>query len=121
MIRITNDNFDAREKAFLEFVFRQDFPGRDRFLEQLARMKPEDLVRDVTPFYWILEFRPAMTRAGYKGMRPVVTITTGEPIPTIFTLYQRDGRIFELEIYHADSSEFAPDGLIRELMKEREE
>lgn len=120
-MRITNDCFDEREKVFLEFVLAQDFPGRDCFLEQLNSMKPQDLARDVTPHYRILEFRPVPTRPGYDGMRPAAERTVGEPIPTIFTLYERDGRIFELEIYHADSTELEPDGLVREIIKERED
>lgn len=119
-MRIRNDSFDAREKAFLEFVLTRDFPEKERFCVQLNGMKSADLVRDVTPFYRILEFRPMGTRPGHDGMCPAAQIAVGEPIPTILTLYERDGRIFELEVYRADSSGLDPDDLMREIIKERE-
>lgn len=121
MFQIKNDSFDALEKVYLEFVLEQEFPKKKCFLEQLGAMVPEDLVRDVTPCYRILEFRPAGTRPGYDGMRPVAQITVGAPIPTVITLYERDGRVFELEVYRVDSSELDPDKLIHEIIKEREE
>ena len=105
---ITNPIFNAREKTFLEFVLSVDFPERSAVATQLNGMRGADITRDITPHYCIIEFRPNGINAGQGPMRPYLTIEVlhgPDTVPTAFTLYQRNGAVFELEIYNADSSE----------------
>ena len=47
--------------------------------------------------------RPNGINAGYGPMRPYIQLEVLHG--AVFTLYERNGVVFELEIYHADSSE----------------
>lgn len=105
---ITNPAFTEREKAHLEFVLQWEFPKRRIVIDQLNSMKEADITRDVTPHYWIMEFRPGGINPGHGPMRPYINVEVlhGPGLaPTEFTLYERNGAVFELEIFHADSSE----------------
>ena len=104
---ITNSIFSEIEKVHLEFVLSHDFPEKNDVIEQLNYMKDAEITRDMTPYYWIMEFRPNGINAGHGPMRPYtdVEVLHGTEIaPTEFTLYERNGVVFELEIYNADSS-----------------
>ncbi len=104
---ITNSIFTDTEKTYLEFVLSYDFPEKSDVLEQLNHMKEADITRDVTPYFWILEFRPNGINPGCGPMRLYhrVEVLHGNGIaPTEFHLYERNGFVFELEIYNADSS-----------------
>jgi hypothetical protein len=104
---ITNSIFTDVEKAHLEFVLSHDFPEKSEVIEQLNNMKEAEITRDVTPYYWILEFRPNDINPGQGPMRPYIDIQVlhgNEIAPTVFTLYERNGFVFELEIYNADST-----------------
>ena len=104
---ITNSIFDDAEKAYLEFVLSHDFPEKCDVIEQLNNMKEVEVTRDVTPYYWIMEFRPNGLNPGHGAMRPYIDVEVlhgGGTAPTVFTLYKRNGFLFELEIYNADSS-----------------
>ena len=105
---LTNSVFTDIEKAHLEFVLSHDFPERSDIIEQLNNMKDAEITRDITPYYWIMEFRPNGVNADQGPMRPSIQIEVlhGSGIaPTEFTLYERKGVVFEFEIYNADSSE----------------
>lgn len=107
MARITNPIFTERERTYLEFVLGADFPERDQVLRVLDRLRESELTRNVTPYYWILEFRPDGANPGHGPMRPYLYIEVLHEhgaAPSEFTLYQRGGLPFELEIYNADSS-----------------
>lgn len=104
---ISNSVFTDIEKAYLEFVLAYDFPEKSDVIKQLNNMNTDDIKRDVTPFYWIMEFRPNGMNPGYGPMRPYLYIEVlhgNGTAPTEFTLYERNGFVFELEIYNADSS-----------------
>ena len=104
---ITNSIFNDVEKAHLEFVLCHEFPKKSNVIEQLNNMKEVDITRDVTPYYWIMEFRPNGINPGHGSMRPYIHIEVlheNGSAPTEFTLYERNGFVFELEIYNADSS-----------------
>ena len=107
MSKITNPIFAASEKAYLEFVLQYEFPERYVVIDQLNSMNEDDITRDVSPYYWIMEFRPNGINAGHGPMRSCIWIEvlheTGIA-PTVFSLYERNGVVFELEIYNADSS-----------------
>ena len=113
---ITNPIFDAREKAYLEFVLSGDFPEKSAVVTQLNAMRGPDITRDITPHYWIMEFRPNGINAGHGPMRPYISIEVlhgPDAAPTAFTLYERNDAVFELEIYNADSSVMDPDRIMR--------
>lgn len=104
---ITNPVFNAIEKTYLEFMLHYDFPKRIEVIAQLNNMKEADITRDVTPYYWIMEFRPKGINPGYGAMRPLIGVEILHEngiAPTAFTLHERNGVVFELEIYNADSS-----------------
>ena len=112
---IINSIFTEIEKAHLEFVLSYDFPEKSDVIEQLNNMKEADITRDVTPYYWIMEFRPNGINPGHGAMRPYIDIEVlhGNGIaPTVFTLYKRNGYVFELEIYNADSSAMDLDAIM---------
>ena len=71
---ITNPVFTQIEKRHLEFMLQYDFPERSFFVEQLNQMKDADITRDVTPYYWIMEFRPNGINPGHGPMAPCVDI-----------------------------------------------
>ena len=107
MPSIINPIFSDVEKANLEFVLSYDFSEKSDVIEQLNNMKEADITRDVTPYYWIMEFRPNGINLGYGPMRSYIRVEVlhrNETAPTEFTLYERNGFVFELEIYNADSS-----------------
>ncbi len=107
MNKIINPIYTVTEKAHLEFVLSHEFSKKSDVIEQLNNMKDVDVTRDVTPYYWIMEFRPNGINPGHGPMRPYIDIevTHGNgTAPTVFTLYERNGFVFELEIYNADSS-----------------
>ncbi len=115
MSEITNPIFTKIEKSHLEFVLQYEFPKRSVVIDQLNSMKETDITRDVTPYYWIMEFRPDGINAGHGPMRPYIDVEVlhGPGIaPTKFTLYERNGVVFELEIYNADSSEMDLDAIM---------
>lgn len=112
---ITNSVFTDVEKAHLEFVLSKYFPERSVVIEQLNNMNDTEITRDITPYYWIMEFRPNGINAGHGPMRPYIDVEVlhGTGIaPTEFTLYERNGVVFELEIYNADSSEMNLDTIM---------
>lgn len=115
MSLITNSGFSETEKAHLEFVLQWDFPEKAQVLQALNRMKESDLIRDVTPYYWILEFRPEGAEQGYGPMEVFLSLEVG-PVPRVFLLYGRNGLPFELEIFNADCSvldlETIPEGTV---------
>ena len=115
MNKITNPIYTATEKAYLEFVLQHEFPERNVVLGQLNSMNKDDISRDVSPYYWIMQFRPNDINAGHGPMRPYIDVEVlhGTGIaPTEFTLYERNGVVFELEIYNADSSEMDLDTIM---------
>lgn len=108
---ITNPVYTDREKAFLEFVLAYEFPEKAQVVQRLNRMRESELTRDVTPYYWILEFRPGGANPGQGPVELLLSLSVGQ-IPTVFLLYGRNGLPFELEIFHADSSELDPDTIL---------
>lgn len=113
MNRITNPIYMAAEKAYLEFVLQHEFPERAAVLAQLNAMNEADLTRDVSLYYWIMEFRPGGINAGHGPMGACIQIEVLHgTAPTVFTLYMRNGAVFELEIYNADSSELDADTMM---------
>lgn len=104
---ITNPIFTEIEKAHLEFILSYDFSEKSDIIAQLNNVKEAEITRDITPYYWIMEFRPNGTKPGYDAMRPCIDIEVLHEngiAPTLFTLYIRNGHVFELEIHNADSS-----------------
>ena len=104
---ITNSVFSDVEKAHLEFVLSHDFPEKSDVIEQLNNIKEVEITRDVTPYYWIMEFRPNGINPGHGPMNFYISFEVlhgNGTAPTEFTLYKRNGYVFELEIYNADSS-----------------
>lgn len=104
---IANPIFTETEKTHLEFVLQYEFPERNMVIDQLNHIQEADIRRDVTPYYWIMEFRPGGVNPGYGPMHPFIQIEVRHDpaqAPSMFTLYNRNGYVFELEIYNADSS-----------------
>ena len=115
MAWITNPIYTETEKTYLEFVLQHEFPERDLVLDQLNSMNQKDITRDVSPYYWIMEFRPDGINPGHGSMRPYVHVEVlhgNGNAPTEFTLYERNGAVFELEIYNADSSAMNPETMM---------
>ncbi len=112
---ISNSIFTDVEKTYLEFILSYDFPEKSSVIEQLNNMKDHDISRDVTPYYWIMEFRPNGINPGYGPMRSYIRVEVlhgNGTAPTEFTLYERNDFVFELEIYNADSSAMNLDTII---------
>ena len=86
-----------------------DFQGKAAVIEQLNTMKEADITRDFTPHYWIIEFRPNGANPNHGAMRPYIQISVehDSSAPTEFTLYERNGLVFELEIFNSDNSVLA--------------
>ena len=107
MSYIANPVFSETEKAHLEFMLQFDFQGKAAVIEQLNTIKEADITRDFTPHYWIIEFRPNGANPNHGAMRPYIRLSVehDSSAPTVFTLYERNGIVFELEIFNADSSE----------------
>lgn len=115
MQEIRNETFSEKERLLLEFALQDDFPERDTVLRQLNNVSGTDILRDISPYYWIMEFRPGGVRAGYDGMHPIVNLLVlheDSVVPTVFNLYEKDGHVFELEIFNADSSELDMDRIM---------
>ena len=115
MMLITNPVFTEVEKSYLEFVLQLDFQGKSTVIDQLNTMNTSDITRDITPHYWIMEFRPNGMNAGHGPMHPYVrfeVIHESEIPSTVFTLYERNGVVFELEIFNADSSAMDLDAIM---------
>ena len=55
-------------------MLQHEFPERDAVLAQRNAMNDDDLTRDVSPYYWIMEFRPNGINAGHGPMRPYIQI-----------------------------------------------
>jgi hypothetical protein len=104
---ITNSIFTDIEKTHLEFVLSHYFLEKSNVVEQLNNIKENEITREVTPYYRIMEFRPNGVNPGQGPMNYYISFEvlhengTG---PTEFTLYQRNGFVFELEICNADNS-----------------
>ena len=112
---ITNSIFQDVEITYLDFILRHEFPEKSNVIEQLNNMKEVDITRDVTPYHWILEFRPNGVNPGQGPMRPYIDIEVlhgNGTAPTEFTLYERNGFVFELEIYNADISAMKLDSIM---------
>jgi hypothetical protein len=112
---ITNSIFNDIEKAYLEFVLSFDFAEKSDVIEQLNSIKDDEITRDMSPYYWIMEFRPDGVNPGHGPMRPCIDIEVlheNGMVPTEFTLYERNGYVFELEIYNAASSAMNPDTIM---------
>lgn len=104
---ITNPVFNRMEVTFLEFLLQHEFPEKSMIIRQLNSLKEKEITRAITPFHFILEFRPDGINPGCGPMRPYIhmEVLHGNGLaPTEFTLYERNGVAFELEIYNADSS-----------------
>ena len=106
---VTNPIFSREERKLLDFVFSVPCADREVLLAQINSYADGDIVRDVSDFHRIMEFRPAGSLPGYAGMQThpdlaFEVIHPGRRSPTVFTLYLRAGKPFELEIYNADSS-----------------
>ena len=71
---ITNSVFNDVEKAHLEFVLSKYFPERSAVIDQLNNMNDTEITRDITPYYWIMEFRPNGINAGHGPMRPYIDV-----------------------------------------------
>lgn len=107
MPHITNSVFTDKEKSHLEFVLSHNFSKKIDVIAQLNSIQESEITRDMTPYYWIMEFRPNGINPGYGPMQPYIRIQVihkDGTAPTEFTLYERNGFVFELEIYNADSS-----------------
>ena len=104
---ITNCAFTERETEYLEFLLQHPFPEREKTIKQLNALKPEEIFRTITPYFWMIQFRPDGKNPGQGSMRPIVDVSVCRldgRVPTEFTIYERNGLVFELEIYNADSS-----------------
>ena len=104
---IKNNNFSEEEKRWLNFVLNQDFPNKDETINYINSLSADHIVRDYSPYYKIIEFRTPNIKDGYVGMSNIIRIQTlrkDTQIPTVFTLYAKDGFPFEYEIFNADSS-----------------
>ena len=112
---ITNDNFSNEEKRLLDFILKQDFEKKDDTINYINSLSAEHIVRDYSPYYKIMEFRTPDIKDGYHGMSPMILIqVVGSDgcVPTVFTLYSKDGLPFEYEIYKADSSAMDMDTIL---------
>ena len=120
---IANPVFSDMEKRFLNFILQNDFAEKSVVIEQLNKMRETEISRDITPYFWMIQFRPNGVNPGQGPMRPYICIQVLHQngiAPTEFTLYERNGHIFELEIYNADSSAMDLDRIMQgELLIER--
>ena len=70
-------------------------------------MRTAEISREITPYFWMILFRPNGVNPGQGPMRPCIRLQVlhqNGMAPTVFTLYERNDDIFEFEIYNADSS-----------------
>lgn len=115
MNHITNSVFSDREKQYMEFILQNDFPEKRIVIEQLNKMREAEISREITPYFWMIQFRPGGVNAGQGPMRPYICVQVLHQkgmAPTVFSLYERNGYVFELEIYNADSSAMDLDAIL---------
>lgn len=104
---IFNDAFSNEEKILLDFLLKYDFENKEETINYINSLSSENIVRDYSKYYKIIEFRTSNVKDGYAGMSPIIQVQRkrkDKDSPTIFTLYSKDGLPFEYEIYNADSS-----------------
>lgn len=112
---ITNLVFSDMEKQYLNFILQNEFAEKSLVAEQLNKMKEIEISRNITPYFWMIQFRPNGINPGQGPMRPYICVQVLHQngiAPTVFTLYERNGHIFELEIYNADSSAMDLDSIM---------
>lgn len=112
---ITNDNFSKEEKRLLDFILQQDFEKKDDTINYINSLSAEHIVRDYSPYRKIMEFRTPDIKEGYHGMSPMIlvqVVRNDGRVPTVFTLYSKDGLPFEYEIFNADSGAMDMDTIL---------
>ena len=112
---ITNPAFSELEKRYLNFILQNDYPEKSVVIEQLNNMKEDEITRDVSPYFWMIQFRPDGINPGQGPMRPYISVQVFHQSGiglTEFNLYERNDHIFELEIYNADSSAMDLDAIM---------
>ena len=112
---ITNPVFSDREKQYIEFILQNDFSEKSVVVEQLNKMRETEISRKITPYFWMIQFRPDGVNPGQGPMRPYIRVQVLHQngiAPTEFNLYERNGYVFELEIYNADSSAMDLDSIM---------
>ena len=112
---ITNPVFSDREKQYIEFILQNDFSEKSVVVEQLNKMSETEISREITPYFWMIQFRPDGVNPGQGPMRPYISVQVLHQngiAPTEFNLYERNGYVFELEIYNADSSAMDLDSIM---------
>lgn len=105
---ITNNYFTNEERVLLNFILSKDIEEKEKIIDYINALSSQEIVRDYSPFYKIMEFRTKNITDGYVGMRPLASFElmyNDGSAPTEFTLYEKNGLPFEYEIYNADSSE----------------
>lgn len=91
----------------MEFILQNDFASKSVVIEQLNKMRECEISREITPYFWMIQFRPNGVNPGQGPMRRYFSLQVlhqNGMAPTVFTLYERNGYLFEMEIYNADSS-----------------
>ena len=112
---ITNPVFWDREKQYMEFILQNDFPEKSAVVEQLNKMREAEISRVITPYFWMIQFRPGGVNPGQGPMRTCISVQVlhqNGTAPTAFNLYERNGYLFEMEIYNADSSAMDLDAIM---------
>ena len=113
---ITNPVFSDREKQYIEFILQNDFSEKSVVVEQLNKMRETEISREITPYFWMIQFRSDGVNPGQGPMRPYICVQVLHQkgmAPTVFSLYERNGYVFELEIYNADSSAMDLDSIMQ--------
>lgn len=104
---IFNNSFTNEEIRWLNFILKQDLETKDETYNFINQLSPQNIVRDYSEYYKIIEFRTEETQNGYDGMSPMICIQIirkDGSAPTVITLYSKNDVPFEYEIYNADSS-----------------
>lgn len=104
---ISNPIFSNKEKAYLDFVLQYDFPERERVIQQLNQFQQHEVARDYSQYYKIMCFYPNGFKPKTACMQLLTSVQESHEdgtAPTIFNLYSKEGQVFELEIFNADSS-----------------
>ena len=112
---ITNDAFSLEEKRLLNFILAQDFENKDETFRYINTLAAEHIVRDDSPYRKIMEFRTPDIKEGYHGMSSMIlvqVVRNDGRVPTVFTLYSKDGLPFEYEIFNADSGAMDMDAIL---------
>lgn len=105
---ITNDNYSDIEQELLEFILKSNFRGKEAIIDQLNQMQNSQIVRDYSPHHMIMEFHTNGISAEHNGMSELISLQVlhGDgSAPAVLTLYEKEHKVFEYEIYNADSSE----------------